>query len=127
MNDHPPAPMPPYLYPYAGAAQPPKLGPDDLMVLLTFDELMAIGVFATERQIDPAVFQLVHREGSPWIELTTYPMDRYARVWSDRLAAEHDREQPVGHYALWRYTLNIYEIGSDGAVGDDPIWKPPEQ
>lgn len=25
-------------------------------------------------------------------------------------------------FAMWRYTFNLYEIGPDGAVGDDPIF-----
>ena len=25
-------------------------------------------------------------------------------------------------FAMWRYTLDLYEVGPDGAVGDDPIF-----
>lgn len=28
-------------------------------------------------------------------------------------------------YAVWKNTGDVYRVGADGAVEDDPIWKPP--
>lgn len=30
-----------------------------------------------------------------------------------------------GQFAIWKATGALYWVGSDGAVGDDPIWTPP--
>jgi hypothetical protein len=74
--------------------------------------------------LDPSLLRIVHRDGSPWIEATVVRLDREARAWSDSLGAAAIGE-PV-ELALWRYTLAVYRVGADGAVEDDPFWRPDE-
>lgn len=92
------------------------------MFVATRDELAAITEMLTSLDLTNAILRLVHRDGSPWIEFTTVPIDRTARAWDEHVAARAIH-RPL-RFALWRYTLAVYRIGSDGAVEDDPIWTP---
>lgn len=114
-ND-PPSPIPPYLQPIEA-----PLGDDDLVFVMTSDELMTLAAFlGGDLNLHPSALRIVHRDGSPWIEFAAVPIDRAARVWTEELPAEALRA-PM-RFAMWRYTLAVYRIGSDGAVEDDPVW-----
>ena len=120
MSADPPHPIPPYLQPIAA-----PLGPGDLCLVVTSDELMAITAFlGGDLNLHPSMLRIVHRDGSPWIEFAAVRIDREARVWTNVMsaaAAELEAARPQ-QFALWRYTLAVYRIGDDGAVEDDPIW-----
>jgi hypothetical protein len=109
-------PIPPHLHPI-----PATLGEDDLMFMATSEELAAIAAAIAELQIAFAVTRLIHRDGSPWIEIDAIETDRVARAWTDQIAAEPRRTVRL---ALWRYTLAVYRVGADSAVEDEPIWTP---
>lgn len=119
MNDpaDPPTPVPPFLQPIKA-----PLGPGDLCLVATAAELAALIAATRSLDLDPSLLRIVHRDGSPWIEATAIRLDHEARAWSDRLGAAAIGE-PV-ELALWRYTLAVYRVGADGAVEDDPFWRP---
>jgi hypothetical protein len=113
MNAGPPTPIPAWLQP-----QRAQLGPDDLCVVITTAELASLSA-ALELELGiggvPTQVRIVHREGSPWIEVDAH-----------RPALEQSERATV-RLALWRYTLAVYRVGDDEAVEDDPIWTPPRQ
>lgn len=90
-----------------------RQGPD-LPSYLTMRELSLVGMFATRlavehgwaSEIDEVEVGILVRDRGPgskmpasWIEFSV-----------------RDRQ-----YAFWRHTMDLYEVGPDGAVGDDPI------
>jgi hypothetical protein len=54
-----------------------------------------VGLLVRDRGGDPAF------QKAPWIEFSV----------GDR------------RYAFWRHTMDLYEVGPDGAVADDPIYR----
>lgn len=113
----PPNPIPPHLAPIEA-----PLGEGDLVFVATRDELEAMASLAKAIGMDPSLLRIVHRDGSPWIEFVVVLLDREARAWNDRVGALVVAEPQ--RFALWRYTLAVYRIGSDGAVEDEPVWRP---
>lgn len=78
----------------------------ELRVLLVFAERYAIEQDGDEHTEVSIIVRDRGRDGqatqAPWVEFSV----------GDRA------------FALWRKTLELYEVGSDGAVGDDPIHAP---
>jgi hypothetical protein len=122
----PPTPIPEHLWPWAGPSEgSPPLAGDDLCMVLTPAELAQISRVALRVQ-DATNLRIVHREGSPWIELDVVSipggMERAAKPWPPAPAERAALMDAALHrFALWRYTLKVYVIRPDGAVGDDPI------
>jgi hypothetical protein len=90
------------------------LGDDDQVITLTTEEHAQLALVIAN-VADARTMRIVHRDGSPWIELDVAVGPEMAEPFP-----------PVGHYAvhrfaLWRYTLAVYAIGADGAVDDDPL------
>lgn len=119
MPADPPTPVPPFLQPLGVS---PPLGPGDLLLVATRDELAAICAACVALDLDLSILRVVHRDGSPWIEFVAVRLDRQARAWSEVVGAAATGEPQ--RFALWRYTLAVYRIGDDGAVEDDPVWRP---
>ena len=91
------------------------------MCIATTDEMRAL-LHAIELLGIEGAVRFVHREGSPWIEADVVRLDRTTRVQiGDELVEVAAVEARL---ALWRYTLDVYRIGDDGAVEDDPVWTP---
>jgi hypothetical protein len=97
------------------------LGEDDLCMVITSDELAAIVTACHALGIEFATMRLVHRHGSPWIEIGMIEHDRKARVWTETMTMPGVAS--VRKLALWRYTLAVYLL-EDGAVVEGPIWEP---
>lgn len=54
--------------------------------------------------LDVEEIALTVKEGSPWVQATV----------NVHLSVQR-------RYAVWAETGDVYELGSDGAVGDDPV------
>lgn len=123
-------PFPSYLWPQRG-----PLGESDMVIALDHDELIALaGALATvASELAPderlGTMRVLQREGSPWIELDVVvtTQTREARPYDVQASGfrEYVRRElaaaRVVKLALWRYTLDVYFVDSDGAVRDDPI------
>jgi hypothetical protein len=92
---------------------------NDLRLVATLDELEAVVGALRSLELDQAQVMLTHREGSPWLEADAVRVPRHAgERWPSGW-----QQAPV-RIALWRYTLAVYVVGPDGAVADDPIYRP---
>lgn len=84
----------------------------DQILNATADELAVIAKVAASVAC-ARIVQVVKRLNSPWVE------------FSVAVRATEDEDEPTAYaverYAVWRNTLNVYRIGDDGAVEDDPI------
>lgn len=63
-------------------------------------------------QIEPADGRSVARWRGPWV---------LVRLGQPSDHVEVEPAWAVWEYAIWRVTGNVYLVGADGAVGDDPI------
>jgi hypothetical protein len=108
MSNHgadPPSPLPSWLEPGGG-----PIGDGDLRFVLSSAELFKIATLLVSEHIwDDTQLILTHRDGSPWIEIAV-AVPLHAEAGPD-----------CRRYALWRYTGNVYRVGADGAVEDDPL------
>jgi len=111
----PPIPVPAHLRPLA----PHGLGPGDLRVALSTEELRTIARLLDHERLAGQTL-VTHRDGSPWIELAVA-----VPYFHDAPDLPPGGEAVVGgrvyQYAIWRYTAKAYRMGEDGAVEDDPI------
>lgn len=115
----PPIPVPPWLSPLRS-----PLGIDDLCLVLSRRELDAIADALDGLGLGDAQLRLVHRDGSPWIELDVVEVpERYVVAFHERVQ-RLGRERASRRFALWRYTGAVYELDEHGAVPDDPIYRP---
>lgn len=124
IDQDPPRPLPPYLWP-----QRSPLGPEDLRTVPSTRELRAI-VSLLDHEHLAGFTMITQRDGSPWLEFdVVVPFHVSGRDW---LRHEVDGTPPsedfaglarggTYRFALWRYTNRIYRVGGDGAVEDDPI------
>lgn len=112
-----PSPLPDHLRPLRGA-----LMGDDLRVAVTVDELRSIAAALDVLAVEHGNTLITQRDGSPWLEVDVVRTGRYVESWPptpEMLA----RAKPI-RLALWRYTLAVYLVGDDGAVNEDPIYRP---
>lgn len=124
VDQTPPRPMPPYLWPQRG-----PFSVDDLRMVPTTRELRAI-VKLLDRDHLAGFTMLAQRDGSPWLEVdVVVPFHVGGRDWVrqeiDGLAP-HEALAGLAHgglyrFVIWRYTGEVYRVGRDGAVEDDPI------
>jgi hypothetical protein len=105
-------PIPRHLHPLSSALEVP----DDLIVVLRAEELAQIAR-AVAAIVDARSVRVVHRDGSPWIELGVATGPELAEPFPPADMSRYG----VRRLALWRYTLAVYELDEHGAVGDDPI------
>lgn len=90
--------------------------PGDLVVVLRTEELAQIAKLM-ERVADARSVRIVHRDGSPWVEIDVACGPEIAEPFPP-----NDLEAYGVHsFALWRYTMAVYVVGPDGAVDDDPM------
>jgi hypothetical protein len=111
----PPIPVPPHLRPQVAYA----LGPDDLRVVASTEELRVLARLLDHEGLAGSTI-LTHRDGSPWLEIAVavpYHFDAPDHPPGGK-AVLGGR---VYQYAIWRYTAKAYRLGEDGAVEDDPI------
>lgn len=116
----PPRPLPDYLRPRLVDGHPDELiVGSDLRLVASLDELEHAVRALRALGVGDAQVLVTHREGSPWLELDAIDVPRAASdPWPDSW-----RDAPT-RLALWRYTLAAYSVGADGAVSDDPIYRP---
>jgi hypothetical protein len=99
----PPNPIPAWLTPQGG---PLFHSDEDLRIVLTVKEFASLATLLGSHGVtfgEWSNVMLTLRDGSPWLEVA---------VASGGHAAQ---------YALWRYTGNVYRVGANGAVEDDPL------
>jgi hypothetical protein len=120
---HPPSPIPAWLY-------PPRTPLDDGEQVLapSAEELRALTTALDACEGFPLMTRIVHRDGSPWIEISVACGPERPPATLDEAERLAILSRPDGYrverFALWRYTLRLYRIGPDGAVEDDPIDQP---
>ena len=113
-----PRPLPQHLRPrLVPAGDDEIVVGNDLRFVCSLAEIVVVQAALTSLDLLHAQVLLTHREGSPWIEIDAvrvpYSADEpWPASWGDA---------PI-RLALWRYTLDVYRVGDDGAVGDDPIY-----
>jgi|tagenome__1003787_1003787.scaffolds.fasta_scaffold20834817_3 hypothetical protein len=93
-----------------------RTGPD-LPSFLTMRELSLVGMFATKLAIEQGYGPDIDE-----VEIGILVRDR-GRGHGRKGGTAPWVEFEVGNrkFAFWRATMDLYEIGPDGAVGDDPI------
>jgi hypothetical protein len=93
---------------------------NDLRLVASLDELDAAVSALRSLGLKHAQVLITHRDGSPWLEVDAVPVPATEAEWPSAWADAPHR------LALWRYTLAVYVVGSDGAVADDPFYRPQE-
>jgi hypothetical protein len=118
----PPCPLPAHLRPRLVEADDDTVIVGNVLRLAaTLDELDAAVAALRSLGLRHAQVMLTHRDGSPWLEVDAVQIPRHAgEAWPDSW-----RDAPT-RLALWRYTLAVYIVGRDGAVADDPFYRPVE-
>lgn len=112
----PPTPVPLHLAPIEA-----PLGPEDLRIVLTTDELRAVVETCEMLDLDLGYVMLTQRDGSPWVEIAVAETERVARPFDPATATPI---RAATKLALWRYTCAVYRLDEFGAVEDDPIFRP---
>jgi hypothetical protein len=116
-----PCPLPEHLRPRLAGDDQQLIHGDDLRFVASLDELEASVAALRALGVEHAQVLLTHRDGSPWIEIDAVPVPETEAGWP-----EHWGQAPH-RLALWRYTLAVYVVGPDGAVPDDPIYRPNQE
>lgn len=90
----------------------------DLPSFLTLGELRIVHVFAERYAAE--------QDGDESMEVSVYVRDRGRTGGDGRHTLAPWVEFSIGErkFAIWRETLALYEVGPDGAVGEDPIHHP---
>lgn len=119
-ND-PPRPLPAHLRPRLAEVDDETIIVGDVLrFTATLDELDAAVTALRSLGLRQAQVMLTHRDGSPWLEVDAVPVPVSEADWPTTWVEAPHR------LALWRYTLAVYIVGHDGAVVDDPIYRPVE-
>lgn len=84
---------------------------------LTVDELLQIARALEALGLDHGNAMLTWRDASPWIEVDVATGPTEAEPFPPADPDKYD----LARLALWRRTLDVYRIGRDGAVEDDPF------
>jgi hypothetical protein len=117
LNDGPPKPIPPHLWPQRG-----DLGPGDVVSAASTAEYRVVFALLEHERLAGSMLFTV-RDGSPWLEIAVNVPDMaeardYVRP---ELGGRELRAPGTYHFALWRYNGQVHRVGRDGAVEDDPI------
>lgn len=63
---------------------------------------------------------MIHHYDAQWerTRVTRYDLPRAAGLWVE---IDLDTRGGILQFAIWKHTGNVYEVGADGAVKDDPL------
>lgn len=118
----PPRPLPAHLRPRLVEADDDTIVlSNDLRLVASLDELDAAVAALRSLGLGHAQVLITHRDGSPWLEVDAVPVPEHEQGWPPSWG-----EAPT-RVAVWRYTLAVYVVGPDGAVADDPFYRPAQE